>query len=289
MNDNRNTAPSLGCSRDTAYIDTDRILDSCRDKDCYEDVPVYLLDGACDVLEHGANIRVKDAKVAAASITVDPVPFNRGFYQVNMRLFIHLKCEVCTQMGRSQEIDGICFVDKKVILYGSEGNVNIFKSRPGADDFCSRQNIDVAKTNLPTAVLEVVDPVVLGTKIKNVDCCTLLEFPNEISGIGGDKLLSGRNSRMLTVSLGIFSVVRIERPAQYLVNGTEYTVPEKECISPSTDDPCSMFEHMSFPVGQFYPPSLSELRSSGPSDFGGHGGGNRGCGCGGPGPVTSGK
>jgi hypothetical protein len=56
-------------------------------------------------------------------------------------------------------------------------------------------------------------------------------------------------------------VVRIERPGQYLVNGTEYTVPEKECVSPNTDDPCSMFKHMAFPVDEFYPPSLADVRS----------------------------
>lgn len=282
MNDNRNTAPSLGCARDTAYIDTDRILDSCRDKDCYEDVPVYLLDPSCDLLEQGTNVRIKSAKVAAASITVDPVAFNRGFYQVSIRLFVSLRCEVCTQLGRSQEVDGICFVDKKVILYGSEGNVSVFRSHSDSQDFCSVQNIETAKKNNPTVVLETVDPVVLGSKIKTVDCCALLEFPNEISGMGGDRLLSGRNGRMLTVTLGIFSVVRIERPAQLLVSGTEYNVPEKECVSPSADDPCSMFSHMAFPVGQFGTPSLADLRASGDvMSFGSFvqgPGGNCGCG-----------
>lgn len=278
MNDNRNTAPSLGCGKDTVYIDTDRILDSCRDKDCYEDVPVYLLDPSCDLLEQGTNVRIKSAKVSAASITVDPVAFNRGFYQVSIRLFISLKCEVCTQLGRSQDVDGICFVDKRVILYGSEGNVSVFKSRSDSHDFCSAQNIEPAAKNVPTVVLETVDPVVLGTKIKGADCCSLLEFPPEISGMGGDRLLSGRNGRLLTVTLGIFSVIRIERPTQLIVSGTEYTVPEKECLSPSTDDPCSMFSHMAFPVGQFGTPSLSDLRASGDgSPFGAfHGGG---CGC----------
>ena len=83
---------------------------------------------------------------------------------------------------------------------------------------------------------------------------------------------------MLTVSVGLFSVVRIERPAQYLVNGTEYTVPEKECATICPDDPCSMFKQMAFPVGQFYPPALNELRKE--NDGGAVGGNNiGGCGC----------
>lgn len=273
MNDNRNAAPSLGCGRDTAYIDTSRILDSCRDKDCFEDVPVYLCEPACELLEHATNVRTKSAEVVASAITVEPVAFNRGFYQVGIRLFIRVVCEICSGIGRSQEVGGISFVDKKVILYGSEGNVNIFKSRATADDFCSDKNIEVASKNLPTAVLEVVDPVVLGTKVVRADRCTLLEFPCAISGMEGDRMLSGRNNAMIVVSLGIFSVVRIERPAQFLVNGTEYTVPEKECISPSVDDPCSLFKNMAFPVGQFSPPSLSELRTMGDGNpFGAPGG-----------------
>ena len=278
MNDNRNAAPSLGCGRDTAYIDTSRILDSCRDKDCFEDVPVYLCEPACELLEHATNVRTKSAEVVASAITVEPVAFNRGFYQVGIRLFIRVVCEICSGIGRSQEVGGISFIDKKVILYGSEGNVNIFKSRATADDFCSDKNIAVASKNLPTAVLEVVDPVVLGTKVVRADRCTLLEFPCAISGMEGDRMLSGRNNAMIVVSLGIFSVVRIERPAQYLVNGTEYTVPEKECISPKVDDPCDLFKNMAFPVGQFSPPSLSELRTAtdgNPFSAGGCGCGNK--------------
>ena len=279
MNDNRNTVPSFGSCRDTAYIDTERILDSCRDKDCYEDVPVYLLEPSCEAIVPGANVRTDKAEVVAASINVDPVPFNRGFYQIGMRVFIRVKCEVCSPAGRPQSVDGLCFVDKKVILYGSEGNVSIFKSRPGVQDFCGTQNIELAGTNLPTAVLETVDPVVLGTKVVGAGGCSMLEFPNSISGIGGERLMCGRNNAMIVVSLGVFSVVRMERPAQYLVNGSEYTVPEKECVSPTTDDPCKLFNRMAFPVGQFYPPSLSEMASQ-------QGGMNQtSCGRGGPHPT----
>ena len=57
------------------------------------------------------------------------------------------------------------------------------------------------------------------------------------------------------------------------MNGTEYTVPEKECISPEADDPCSMFKHMAFPVDEFYPPALSDMDRAEKPDGGG-------CGCG---------
>ena len=61
--------------------------------------------------------------------------------------------------------------------------------------------------------------------------------------------------RYLTVSLGIFSIVRIVRPAQYLVSATEYCVPDKECVAPDEDDPCRLFHTMAFPVNEFSPPA----------------------------------
>ena len=70
----------------------------------------------------------------------------------------------------------------------------------------------------------------------------------------------------LYVSLGFFSIVRIERPAQYLVNVAEYCIPDKECVQTEDDDPCSLFRGMAFPVNEFYPPSLA--------------GTDGGCGCG---------
>ncbi|MCQ2435734.1 MAG: hypothetical protein MJ101_02385 [Clostridia bacterium] len=260
MNDMKGQTMGICPGRDNVYIDTNRILDSCRDKDCYENVPVFLTDAACELFEHGSVIRPKSANVIASIITIDSVPFNRGFYQVNARIFVRIVCETCISVGRPQEIEGVCYVDKKAILYGSEGNVNIFRSNPGVRDFCTGSDFQLAGSNLPTAVLEVVDPVILGVKTDEI-CrtsgqCQMLEVPQSISGLTSDKLLSGRNGFLLTVSLGFFSIIRIERPAQYLVNGAEYTVPEKECPTPTEDDPCGMFRRMAFPISDFYPPSL---------------------------------
>lgn len=257
-----------GCGRDTVYIDTNRILDSCRDKDCFEDVVVYLTDNGREAIERGGNVRTKCARVIAAKMGVDPVPFNRGFYQVTIKMYVKVVCEVCTCPGRSQDVDGLCIVEKKVILYGSEGNVSIFKSNPESGEFCGAGGESSITTNLPTAVLEVVDPIVLNAKIieacrcdgcRAPSCLCEAELPTAVTDCINGRLCADPGGKYLVLSLGFFSVVRIERPAQYLVNGTEYTVPEKECISPSDDDPCSMFRHMAFPVSEFYPPSLGEL------------------------------
>jgi hypothetical protein len=61
----------------------------------------------------------------------------------------------------------------------------------------------------------------------------------------------GNGRRYLAVSLGIFSVIRLTRPAQYLIQATEYCVPDKECTTPCNDDPCGVFRSMAFPTKEF--------------------------------------
>lgn len=267
MADNRNMSLP-GCGRDTVYIDTNRILDSCRDKDCFEDVTVYLTDCGREAVERGGNVRTICSKVIAAVMNVDPVPFNRGFYQVSIRMYVKLVCEICVGAGRTQEVDGICAVEKKVVLFGSEGNISVFRSRPDERNFCSGGSDTNVSTNLPTAVLEVADPIILSTKIIEACrcdgcraplCLCESELPEAVTNCIDGRLCTDTSGKHLAVTLGFFSVVRIERPGQYLVNGTEYTVPEKECVMPANDDPCSMFRHMAFPVDEFYPPSLGDV------------------------------
>jgi hypothetical protein len=67
--------------------------------------------------------------------------------------------------------------------------------------------------------------------------------------------------RTLVVSLGIFSLVRLVRPAQYLVNATEFVIPDKECISATPDNPCDLFRSMAFPISEFTPVCMPSVTS----------------------------
>lgn len=273
MAENRNSClgSDRGRDKDMVCIDTYRILDSCRDKDCFEDVRVYLTCYGQEIIDRTTVVRAKSAKVLWSYIDIDNVPFNRGFYQLSIRIYIKIMCEACLGPGNLQEIDGIAVVEKKVILFGSEGNVSIFKSEYQNDGFCCKNSgcSSAKSNNLPIAVLETVDPIILNSKIVEPShpccctcCCSVDEVPDCVcSSVSGD-LSDDGNSNKLLVSLGLFSVVRIERPAQYLINAVEYCVPEKECQSPIEDDPCSLFRNMSFPIKEFVPPSRFPMNSS---------------------------
>ena len=268
-------APS-GSGRDTVCIETNRVLDSCRDRDCFEHVRVYLSGYGNEVLEHTSAIRTKSAKIVWTQISLDSIQFNRGFYAVTIRFFVKLCFEACVGCGRSQELDGVAVLEKKVILYGGESNVCVFRSSPATDGFCDTPELCCGTKNLPEAVIEVVDPIILSTGVyekvscpTSCCCCCCGDIPESITvGMNGC-LCDEDGDRYLLVSLGIFSVVRLVRPAQYLINATEYCVPDKECIAPDEDDPCRLFNSMAFPINEFCPPEHHHS----------HKGGEKHCGC----------
>ena len=168
-------------------------------------------------------------------------------------------------MGKSQEIEGIAVSDKSVILFGSEGSVSVFKSNPEFNSFCAIPNItaDGFQNNLPTAVVEIVDPICLGVKViekgKPCNCsCSIDAIPEHIhNSVRGQIVDDGHKD--LVVTLGIFALIRLERPTQIVVPCSDFCIPEKECIPVGEDDPCKLFKKMKFPLNEFFPPSIGNL------------------------------
>lgn len=284
MAENRFPCATGGAMRETVCIETNRILDSCRDRDCFEDVRVYLSGYGNELLERTGAIRAKCANIVWTYIGIDPIRFNRGFYSVIIRFYVKIVFEACIGGGRSQELEGIAVLEKRVILYGGESCVNVFKSNACDNDFCNPPKPDCGEKNVPTAIVEVVEPVLLSTRIaeKGSDCCKCCcccqenDIPESVLCNLEAPLLFDDNDhdvrRYLLVTLGIFSVVRIVRPTQLIVQATEYCIPEKECHPVEEDDPCHVFRSMPFPVGEFCAGSVPPTPLT---ERGGH------CGCGG--------
>lgn len=284
MPENRFCCGTTGGGRESVYIETNRILDSCRDRDCFENVRVFLTDFGNEIIEHTNTIRAKSACIAWTSITLDPVQFNRGFYSVTIRFYVKLIFEACVGGGRSQEFDGVAVLEKKIILFGGEGNVSTFRSSIDGNGFCDEIHPCCRQRSLPIATVEVVDPIILDTRIiENVSesccCCCPCDVPEcvvrNISGALTNDFATTVD-RYLAVSLGIFSVVRITRPAQLLINASEYSVPDKECVEAKRDDPCGIFRNMCFPTSEFTGTSMPIINNEKPTCF--DKGGKCGCG-----------
>ena len=258
MLDNRNNNNSLSCNtRGMVAIDTHRILDSCRDRDCFENTRVYLTASGEEILQNATNVRTRDVELLWAFVGVDEVPFNCGFYRITVRYYVQVDLEACFA-GRTQSFRGISIFEKDVVLFGGEGRVTTFSSSP-ENNACNIADVDTVSSNAPVAIVETVEPIVLGTRVE-CDCppicdqCPSLipEIPDSISVELDGPLVNSPTGPRVYVSFGIFSVIRIVRPTQILVQATDYSVPEKECVAATNDEnPCALFRTIAFPVAQF--------------------------------------
>ena len=253
------------CIREAVCIHTKKIYDSCKDKDCIEDLRFYPTQNCQAVIDRAISIKAGKAELLYVYIDVEPIGFNRGFYTVDVRYYYRVTADAFIGAARPVEVCGLCVFDKRVILFGSEGSAKIFSSkyRSGEPDIPM-----LRRSNLPEAVVEAVDPIVLDARIVENSCrrdcdCDLCEVPAFISECFNGELCGGDDSRRIYITLGQFSIVRLERDSQLLVPVYDYCMPEKECSCGSTDDPCCLFRNISFPVGEFFPPNTVSL----PEDY----------------------
>ena len=82
MQDNKNPAAGLGFDgRGTVCIDTKRVLDCCRDRDCYENSRVYLTEFGEETVAAATSVRTKTARTVCVNVGLEEVPFNCGFFR----------------------------------------------------------------------------------------------------------------------------------------------------------------------------------------------------------------
>lgn len=108
------------------------------------------------------------------------------------------------------------------------------------------------------SMVEVLDPMVLDSKVKDICGCKeskLVQIPESIAKMFDCELVLTGESRQLFVTLGQFSVIRLERDAQLVVPVLDYSLPTKECCDTPgcAEDPCEMFSRIPFPADRFAP------------------------------------
>ncbi len=274
-----NALSALAANSGTVCIDTYRVLDSCRDRDCYEDVLIFVTAEGQQVINTSCNIRVQGTELLWANVVLNEIAFNDGFYQIDIKYYVKLRLEGCSGTARGIPFEGLAVLQKTVILYGGQGNTSVFRSGPD-NSFCSVPDCTANPTfTQPVAVVEAVEPIALSSKIVDCNCecgyscCTCSELPAELNCYFTSPLLPVSDTYNLFISLGVFSVIRIVRPAQILVNGTDYSVPDKECVAAEQDDPCRLFHSLAFPVNQFTGANHCPTEQGNPPTY------SRGCCC----------
>ena len=245
---------SARCRPDESLaIHTEKITDSCRDKDCIEDLRVYLTKGSQALLETASGVRVRSADLLYTYIDVEPVAFDRHHYCIDVTFYYRILADAVIGSGRPATLYGLSLFSKRAVLCGEESKAHIYRSdtRLGRPD-----GPTAAGANLPTAIVEVLDPMVLGSCVRPVCTeCESAHIPEAICSLFDEELICRSCSRQLFVTLGQFSIIRLQRDAQVVVPILEYSMPVRECSDTpgSGEDPCEMFSRIPFPERQFSP------------------------------------
>ena len=232
-------------------IRTRKIFDSCKDKDCIEDLRVYPTVSSQSYIENAFSVRPKSAQLLYTNVNVEPLSFNRGHYTVDVTYYYKITGE--TSPGNSP-ISGLAIFDKRVMLFGSEGCVKSFSSDSTGIP---------ANSCSPIGVVEAVDPLALSLKVAESECYPQCDpeqrvIPDEILSQFSEPLVLTDTAKRLYVTLGQFSIIRLERDTQLLIPAYDYCMPDKECegCGPG-DDPCTLFSRIQFPVDEFFPPDCA--------------------------------
>ena len=240
--------------REAVRIHTHQIEDACIDKDCIEDLRVWLTQSSQTALNAAVSARARSAELLHVYIDVTPIAYNPGHFTADLSFFYRITGEAAAGNVRPTALDGLAVFHKRVVLYGGSGKAKVFSS-----DDNELQPEFLYQEALPTCVVEVVDPMVLSSRVGDGTCCPrplpAPEIPQVIGSLFEEPLVNELEGRQLFVCLGQFSTVRMERSAQLLMPAFEYTVPDRSCSDdPGTpDEPCDLFAKVDFPTQAFYP------------------------------------
>ena len=160
MSDTTRNTPACDLSgiREAVCVHTDKITDSCLAKDCIEDLHVYLTVESQCTLDKAVSAKARFVELMHVAIQTDPVPYSAGYYTVDMHFFYRITLQALNGSTRYTEIEGLATFDKRVVLFGSESGAKIYSSIPEANAIDAPLNLTA---NLPTAVVEVVGPMLL--------------------------------------------------------------------------------------------------------------------------------
>lgn len=239
--------------RETVCVDTKRIFDSCVSKDCLENLRVTFFARSQSLIDNATTVKARNCELAECSIEVEEVPFNRGFYSADITYFFRLLFDTYSAPSTPpQTAVGYCSFNKRCILFGGDGDVKVFSS----DSSDALTDVPLSKQYVnPVAKVQAVDPVVLGMDIYESNECGIpwtSSFPQSIMSEAQDEGFANASDKAVLVTLGLFSIIQMERDAQILINACDYCIPEREC-SCTDSSPCDAFQSIDFPVDEFFP------------------------------------
>lgn len=260
MSDNNQagTACDLRGIREAVCVHTDKISDSCLAKDCIEDLQVYLTVPSQQALDCAVSAKARYVELLHVGVHVETVPYSTGYYTVDLTFYYRVIADASAAGGRPTTVTGLAIFSKRLVMFGGETSARSFSSRSDVSCLCKQA---IQAGNVPEAIVEVVDPMILGSRVQevcNCNCCPPSPpvIPEAILGCFEEQLVLDGESKRLLVTIGQFSIARLERSTQLLIPTFDYCIPSKTCKnvgSSNTESPCEVFGQIEFPMDAFFP------------------------------------
>lgn len=271
--------------KEAVCLEVEKVYDSCKEKDCIEDLEVHGISH--QLIKHAIDASCLEVEVEHVIIDVEPLKFKRGYFTVTVTFVFKVCVELFYKNRAPKRRCGVAIFTKKVVLFGSQGRVRIFKAK-------HKKGKDIQYTpfleqdNRPIGVVEVAEPVCLAAKVMEECEGTVLSArdieiigsvlaaiqanvavvdvdakdnadvdvdvtQNNTINIGG----TGRPEKRLVVTIGLFTIVKLTRLVQVLVPAFGFCNPPV-CIEATSENPCELFDTIRFPKDAFFPPQKEE-------------------------------
>lgn len=137
--------------RQAMAVHTRKITDACRDKDCVEDLRVYLTTSSQQTLEEAGSVRVRSAQLLYTYMDVEPVAFDRNHYCIDITFYYRILADAIVGTNRPAALTGLAAFSKRAVLCGEDSRAHIFTSDPGSGELEASLP---GSHNRPTAVVE---------------------------------------------------------------------------------------------------------------------------------------
>ena len=116
---------------------------------------------------------------------------------------------------------------------------------------------------------EVVDPICLATRVVDAvdtSCCCCGEMdvssvPEDVCTVFDDILVDTTDGKKVYVTIGLFTIVRLTRKVELCIPVIDFCIPQNDCIQSIDNNPCELFDRLSFPVDEFFPPEKCHFDS----------------------------
>ena len=213
-----------------------QVLDARRSRDCMEDLQIVFNEDARAYIEGCASIRAVDATVEDVNFAIQSVPLNDGCFTVDCNFVIRVRCHLFMSGSDDPiELVGRTSFLKRSVLFGGCGGVKTFSS----DGFTSG--------DLPIATVQVSEPVVLQIFIAD-------DLHGSATEQNDSSVVTQQNNRAVFATIGLFSVISLERYIQLTIPVIRAGAPSRELLDGDfSEDPCLLFRRTAFPTSKFGP------------------------------------